>query len=120
MTISAEKLIASGYNRWSITSNEYTVSQYQKRVLDQDDRTKYFINIRETRGWAWCDDVGTPFNNYWPSIQFEVKIGDTFQSIEVNCVQWFNESGKYSGITIEQMEEYLDSVWVRLNGEFYE
>ena len=120
MTISTEKLIASGYNRWSTTPNEYTIAQYQKRVLDRDGRTKYFINIRETGGWEWQDDAGTVFNNYWPSIQFQVKIGDTFQSIEVNCVQWFNESGKYSGITIEQMEEYLDSVWVRLNGEFYE
>lgn len=120
MTISSEKLIAAGYTRWKFTPDEYTFAQHQKRVTDQDGRTKYFINIDETKGWNPTVNSTDEFHNFWPSIQFQIKIADTFQSIDVRCIQWFNESGKYSGITIEQMEEYLDSVWGRLNGEFYE
>lgn len=120
MTISAEKLIASGYHLWSTNPDEHTIGRYQKRILDGDSRTKYFININETSGWNPHINTGIEFHNFWPSIQFQILVADTFQSIEIRCIQWFNESGKYSGITIEQMEEYLDEVWHRLGGVYYE
>lgn len=120
MTISSQKLTASGYTCWKSTPDEQTVAYWQKRVTDQAGRTKYFINIDETAGWNPTVNSADEFHNFWPSIQFQIKVADTFQSIDVRCIQWFNESGKYTGITIEQMEKYLDSVWVQLNGEFYE
>lgn len=120
MTITPEKLIASGYTCWKSTPDEQTVAYWQKRLRNQDGRTKYFININESAGWNPDTNGGPEFRNFWPSVQFAVKVADTFQSIEIDCIQWFNECGKYSKISIEQMEEFLDSVWVRLNGEFYE
>lgn len=88
-TISQQLLLDAGYSMWS-------ENHFQKRVRNESGDTKYFINIEQSSG----------FNNqmpmFTPSIQFDVRVGHAQQSIEITLVQWFNDSGLHSQITISE------------------
>lgn len=105
-TISQELLIAAGYTMWS-------KNQFQKRVRDDSGSTKYFINIEQSAGFH------NQMPMFTPSIQFDVWVGDVQESIKITLVQWFNDSGSHSQITISEMEVELDKYWTRLEGLKY-
>ncbi len=56
ITISKEILEANGYNCWSKSGDrtcpEHLNGQWQKRIVDENRKTKYFININESFGWT--------------------------------------------------------------------
>lgn len=59
-------------------------------------------------------------DSYWPFIQFNIPVKDSFQSIKIELVQWLNEAGKYSQLTIKDIEDACESIWKALNGQYYE
>lgn len=118
MTISKELLLAAGYKCWKENpiNEPHTIRKWQKCVYSEDGHSKkYYIDIDETLGWNPTSDD----HNFWPSVQFDIPIGDTYHNIKIELVQWFNESGKYSGLTIGQMEQEIESMFVKLNGKNY-
>lgn len=120
-TISKSLLTEAGYKCWKEDPTDHTLRRWQKRILNNEGQTKYFINVDETRGWANPNlPVEESDHNFWPDMQFEVDVNGKSPSIQISLVQWFNESGQWSGITIQQMEAYCESVWSRLNGKMYE
>ena len=113
-TISKDLLLLNGYKCWNENPEG---GEWQKCIKDAAGGKKYFINIKERLGF----NGEVNMRNWWPSIQFDVEIDvNTTQNIEVSLVQWFNNSGEWSGVTIEQMEEFCQSVWTRLDGQYYE
>ena len=119
VTISRSILESNGYKCWKEYPEPHIVAQYQKCISD-DLGKKYFININETTGWnpALSNDVSK--HNFWPSVQFNININDSFHSINIQLVQWFNESGKYSNISIKQMEDKIEEIFISLNGQHYD
>ena len=125
ITISAELLAEHGYNRWSKSGDrscpEHLNSQWQKRISDEYGKTKYFIDINESFGWNPKENSGERFHNWWPSIQFNVEVPNLgFHSVQISLVQWFNESGQYSQITIPIMEEMIESFFQKMDGKNYD
>jgi hypothetical protein len=125
ITISAELLSEHGYNRWSKSGDcscpAHLNGQWQKRITDQKGETKYFITINESFGWNPNENYGERFHNWWPSIQFNVDVPNFgFHSVEISLVQWFNESGQYSQITIPIMEEMFESFFQKMDGKNYD
>ena len=122
ITISKELLKSAGYKCWleNPEFEPHIVKKWQKRIID-DLGIKYFININETEGLNPDLNSDEEFHNFWPFIQFDIEVpGFGFQSIQVSLVQWFNESGKFSQITIEKMEELCEQIFQKLNGQYYE
>lgn len=121
-TITPAQLELAGYKMWkpNHADSESIVGNWQKRVFDVDGRTKYFINIKETFGWGDPNLATQEIHNFWPSIQFSVMVNDTDRSIEISLIQWFNESGQWSGITIEDMEFEIEEFWSKLGGLYYD
>lgn len=115
MTISKELLEKAGYRCWRENPSEYYVREYQKRIED-GNRVAFFINIKEATSFRGDDKI----NNFWPSIQFNIGVNGSDQSIHVELVQWFNEGGVYTGITIEEMENECREIWLKLEGKHYE
>ena len=125
ITISAQLLTEHGYKCWSKSGDRscpgHLNGQWQKRITDESGQTKYFININESFGWNPYEQYGERFHNWWPSIQFNIDVpGFGFQSIEISLVQWFNESGQYSQITVPVMEEMIESFFQKLDGKKYD
>lgn len=112
VTISKELLIAAGYsfNEVSEADEAGTVRTWRKQVL-RDGSQEYMIHIRETRAWN-----PLTLNHFWPSVHFDVQVGKTRQTIKIELIQWFNESGTFSGITIEDMEESIAAMYSLLGG----
>lgn len=122
ITISKELLEKAGYKTWKFNQDRepHIVRKWQKRICDETGK-KYFINIEETSGWNPHINEGEEFHNFWPSVQFNIEVPNFgYQSINIELVQWFNESGRYSRITIEKMEEMIEEIWVNLKGSYYE
>ena len=122
ITISKELLEKAGYKIYNhnVEFEPHIVRKWQKR-FDDEIGTKYFINIDETYGWNPHNDKGEEFHNFWPSVQFDIEVpGYGFNSLNIELVQWFNESGQYSHITIEKMEEIVEEIWSKLKGSYYE
>jgi len=111
MTISETILLNFGYNCWK---TEETRKHWQKR-FDDESGVKYFINIIQSKDW----NEGME-DNYWPSIQFDIPVKDLFQNVSVELVQWLNEAGKYSNLTVQDIEDACESIWKRLDGQYYE
>lgn len=122
ITISKELLEKSGYKCWKEIENpnnsDGVVRRWQKRFTDVIG-IKYAIDINETMGWQ-PNNTNPALNNFWPSVQFYIDVAGKSQSINIELVQWFNESGQWSEITIEKMEEVVEDIWLRLKGEYYE
>ena len=112
VTISKELLIAAGYsfNEVSEADEAGTVRTWRKQVL-RDGSQEYMIHIRETRAWN-----PLTLNHFWPSVAFDVQVGKTRQWIKIDLVQWFNESGRFSRITITEMEESIHTMYSLLDG----
>lgn len=102
-TISHELLIENGYRN-------YAAGEYQKKVIDDNNKVKYFINIQQLL-------LGGMYL-WWPSVQFDIL--ENNQSISISLIQWLNDSGRYTGITLAEVEEYIENVWVKLNGKYYD
>lgn len=123
ITISKQLLESAGYKCWSENPEfePHIVRKWQKRINDEFGLTKYFIDINETKGWNPQLNNGNEFHNFWPSIQFDIEVhGFGLHTIKVSLVQWFNESGQFSKITIEKMEEVCEEIFEKLNGRHYE
>lgn len=125
ITISKEILETHGYNRWTkagdVSCPEHLNGKWQKAIRDDDGNKRYFINIDESFGWNPREKNGEQFHNWWPSIQFEIEVpGFGFNSIEISFVQWLNESGQYSGITVQTVEEMAEDFFTKLHGKNYE
>lgn len=97
-------LIKHGYVNWES-------GKYQKKIQDEKG-IKYFINIDHIQI--------TNFDGWFPSIQFHIMVNNQPKSIDISLVQWLNDSGKHTGITIKDVEEYMESVWIKLDGLYYE
>lgn len=119
ITISKELLVEAGYKCWSENpvTEPHIVRKWQK-VFTDDIGKKYFINVNESFGWhSYFEDL----HNFWPTVQFDVCVNETsYQTISVSLVQWFNESGQYSKLTISEMENYCEHIWSTLGGQYYE
>lgn len=111
-TISRELLIEKGYYIYKDTLCSYCINSYQKKVI-KDNVVLYFINIKETEGFNENDG----WTNFWPSMQIHNKDGN---AIGIDLVQWFNNSGTFSGITIEDMEKALEDIYYSLEATPYE
>lgn len=122
ITISKELLVNAGYKCWvEFPANEpHLAAKWQKCIYDTDGSRMYFININESLGWNPHQGGGEESHNWWPSIQFDIVVEDSTQSIEVRLIQWFNESGKWSNLSIETMETYIEHFFTTLNGIHYE
>jgi len=104
-TISKEILLDKGYREWK-------PNHYQK-LISNDSGKKYFINIINTDFSTMQSDLG----QWWtPSVQLETDKG----SVNFELVQWFNGSGKYSGRTIEEVEDYFESLFEFHNKPYYD
>lgn len=119
-TISKSLLTEAGYKCWKQDPTDHTLRRWQKRILNDQGQTKYFVNVNETHGWRCPTPTDESDHNFWPEMQFEVDLDGKSPSIQISLVQWFNESGQWSGITIAKMEEYCEQVWKSLNGKMYE
>lgn len=122
ITISKELLEQSGYKCWKeYPEQEPHICRKWQKLFSDERGKKYFININESFGWNPHIESGDEFHNFWPSVQFNIFVPSFgYHSIEVNLVQWFNESGKYTNIDIEMMEMVVDSIWRDLEGQYYE
>ena len=101
--ISKQILISSGYREWK-------PDNFQKRI-DDDIGIKYFIDIKKLE---LPNDV---LHTIWsPSIQIETPNG----AVEIELVQWFNNDGKLSGNTIEDVENYFERIWTFHGRPYYE
>jgi hypothetical protein len=126
ITISKQLLEEAGFNCWKENPVEepHICRKWQKCIYNQDGSKRYFIDINETFGWNRLDgQTDESLHNFWPSIQFDVEIpGSKYEShsIEISLVQWFNESGRYSEITIPVMEQMIEHFFIHLNGKNYE
>jgi hypothetical protein len=125
ITISKQLLEEAGYKCWKENPVEepHICRKWQKCIYNQDGSKRYFININESFGWSQYlygqDDES--LHNFWPSIQFNIEVPNFgFHSIEISLVQWFNESGKYSQITIPVMEQMIEHFFTHLNGKHYD
>lgn len=118
-TISAIKLIEAGYrDTMDRENNPWFIRTWHKQIKD-DRGIKYNIIVRETLGFnSTTEDEKS--RNWWPRVQFEVPIKDQYQALNIELVQWLNESGLYSNLTIADIEEYVDGIWVALGARYYE
>lgn len=112
VTISKELLLAAGYKYTENThdADSDTVRSWRKPIIVGGSQ-EYVIYIRETRAWN-----PLTLNHFWPLVRFDVQVGKTRQSIKIDLVQWFNESGTFSGITIAEMEESIAAMYSLLGG----
>lgn len=132
ITISKELLESAGYKCWKENPEHepHIVRKWQKRIMLYDGETfqgeaaktitKYFIDINETHGWNPHLNSGEEFHNFWPSVQFNINVGNAYQSVNIQLVQWFNEAGQHSEITIAEMEEKIDEIFTTLEGHYYD
>jgi len=121
ITISKELLTEAGYDCWSQNPPQepHICRKWQKCVYNEDGTKRYFINIDETFGWNPPSQESS--NNFWPAIGFKVEVPNFEpQYLNIELVQWFNESGKYSGITIPVMEQMIETFFTQLNGKDYD
>lgn len=120
MTISPEILTDSGYKLYTGSFDfepPFKLGLWQKKFADERG-IKYFLNIKQTKGFY---DTDTHVSmNWWPHIQFEILVKDRPQAVNIEFVQWLNDSGKYSKLTITDIEEYANNIWLSLNGLYYE
>ena len=101
--ISRKILLDAGYREWK-------PDHFQKRV-DDEVGIKYFINIQR------MELPRIALNTLWsPSIQIETPNG----AVEIELVQWFNNDGKTSGNTIEDVENYFERIWTFHEKPYYE
>ena len=118
ITITEDLLIEKGYRKFNPTFEGSSVlANFQKKVYDGSN-TAYFINIKKCIGFNYDDP--TSFT-WWPEIQFEVNVPNKgHHSISIELVQWLNNSGKHSKITIDEIEDFCNYLFYTLDGKFYE
>lgn len=101
--ISKKILQDAGYREWK-------PDHFQKRFED-DIGIKYHIDI------VRAEIPNSPLHTVWsPSMQIITPKG----AVEFELVQWFNDDGKLSGNTIEDVESYLESLWAFHGKPYYE
>ena len=115
ITISSKLLEEAGYKDWNNPNKDSITANNWQKCLKDDKGKKYFINIKETIGWNGENNSESE-HNWWSSIQLETDKG----SVEFSLVQWFNESGQYSGNTIQNMEDYFEQIWNFHHCPYYE
>jgi len=120
ITISPTKLLAAGYKFFKHYSDEVTTRATWQKQIEDERGIKYFINIVRTDGFLVGDTEPCGSCFWWPSVQFRIPVDDGFQVIYVELVQWLNNSGQDTGLTIEMVEQQLDAIWTRLSGQYYE
>lgn len=100
VTISKELLLTAGYK------------QYEKSKLDHDSITEcfqkkirgdYFINVNH-----WFHSNHALMDSWQFKVQFHTLKGG---AVNVELVQWFNNSGTYSGKTIQDAEDFFEKIW---------
>ena len=94
-TISFNILIDNGYNEWK-------VDHFQKRI-DNDYGKKYFINCKK-----YVIPMKDSNVNWW---EFDVTLKSKNGSINISTVQWFNNDGIHSQNTIQDVENYFETIF---------
>jgi len=119
ITISGDLLLKHGYRISDEPLRVLEEARWQKAVVDEYNDVKYFINI--TEGHAWDPkEKSKEKHNWWPSVTFDIPVpGKGRQTVKIDLVQWFNESGSHSQITIEEMETMIEQFFTSLNGLLY-
>lgn len=102
-TISKEVLAKAGYDEWK-------PNYFQKKLMDGRD-VKYFINVQHYP--PSYDNVGSMWD---ATIQCDTPKG----SVMLSTLQWFNNDGKYSHNTIEDVEALFERFWQFLGQPRYE
>lgn len=120
ITISPIKLLDAGYKFFKQYSDEVSTRATWQKQIEDERGIKYFINIVRTDGFLVGDTEPCDSCFWWPSVQFRIPVGDGFQTIYVELVQWLNNSGQHTGLTIEMIEQQLHEIWTKLSGQYYE
>lgn len=87
---------------------EFEHNKFQKKIIDKKG-IKYFINAEyyqhTTTHYGW---------------QFKVQFETVLGAVNVELVQWFNNNGIDSEVTIKDAEDYFEFIWNANSKPYYE
>jgi len=118
-TISEEILKSAGYVEHPSPFSDQFLHKYWFKTIKQDEgtlaeRTLFVLGIKQKTsvfrvgGFDW-----------WPRFQVPVNIPcrtNDSQAVSIELSQWLNDSGHYTGITIDQIEQTAIDIFQKLNG----
>ena len=125
ITISKDLLLENGYKTYenNFLDKNYYCNSYQKRFKDERGNTKYFINIDESLGFNKPGSVyDESDHNWWPSLNIDMPSldGENERHLKIELIQWFNNSGQFSKISIEEMEYFAEFIFHALDSKTYD
>lgn len=99
-----QQLLADGYYTFGGSYPESAIGRFQKRVLDDNGKTKYFITIYKYR-----DYIDFTKFNYEADAQFNLRSGVTFnvQMLSINHH------------TPLDINELFSNIWTKMECKYY-
>lgn len=98
------QLLADGYTSFYGHYPERAIGRFQKRVLDKNGKTKYFITV-----YKYHDIIERGRFNYEADAQFNLSSGVTFN------VQMLNINHH----TVEEINNLFDGIWTKMECKHY-
>lgn len=110
MKVTEELLVENGYKEYTHPYlNPESHTCFQKRVLDENKNTKYFINVVH-----FCSRDTSLY-------EFRIQVRpEEYDTIDISTTQWFNNDQEYSEMTLAKAEELFEKIFVMLNCRMYD